>query len=155
MENLARDEMRAQIEQALKKLAPGDYQKNPKAGDFDAFLTRRGPKGEDIAYICDDEMVSVEFGGVGTHWEYNPAEDEEEAEGEDGEAEEPPDPKTIVKGVVQTTLDIATEKVFAAEYRKLHAKVSKLHAASAFEGLKAMKGFKSVSWNGKFDFSGA
>lgn len=151
MEHLARDEMRAQIEQSLKKLAPGDYQKPPQAGDFDAFLIRRGPKGEDIAYFCDDEMVSVEFGGVGTHWEYNPSEDEE-AEDEDGEAAEPPDPKTIVKGVVQTTVDIATEKVFAAEYRKLHAKVSKLHAASAFEGLKAMKAFKSVSWNGKFDF---
>jgi hypothetical protein len=156
MENLARDEMRAQIEQALKKLAPGEYVKTPKAGDFDAFLTRRGPNGEDIAYFCDNEMVSVEFGGVGTHWEYNPAEEEEEAEVEveAGEAEEPPDPKAIVKGVVQTTLEISTEKVFAAEYRKLHAKVSKLHAAPAFEGLKAMKGFKSVSWNGKFDYTG-
>ena len=145
--------MRAQIEQTLKKLAPGDYQKTPKAGDFDAFLLRKGPHGQDIKYFCDDEMVSVEFGGVGTHWEYSPAEEGEEAENEEGGAAEPPDPESIVKGVVQTTLDIATEKVFAAEYRKLHAKVSKLHAASAFEGLKAMKGFRSVSWNGKFDWS--
>ena len=149
--------MRAQIEQALKRSAPGDYQKPSGAGDFDAFLTRRGPKGHDIAYFCDDEMVSVEFGGVGTHWEYNPSDDDEDeaAEDEDGEAAEPPDPKTIVKGVLLTTVDIATERVFAAEYRKLHAKVSKLHAASAFEGLKAMKAFKSVSWNGKFDYAGA
>jgi hypothetical protein len=154
MEHLARDEMRAQIEQALKRSAPGDYQKPPGAGDFDAFLTRRGPKGHDIAYFCDDEMVSVEFGGVGTHWEYNPSEEDADADPEDGAVEEPPDPKTVVKGVVQTTLEIATEKVFAAEYRKLHAKVAKLHAASAFEGLKAMKGFKGVSWNGKFDYVG-
>jgi len=146
--------MRAQIDQALKRSAPGDYQKTPGAGDFDPFLIRKGPKGHDIAYFCDDEMVSVEFGGVGTHWEYNPSEEDADAESEEGETEEPPDPKTVVKGVVQTTLEIVAEKVFAADYRKLHAKVAKLHAAPAFEGLKAMKAFKSVSWSGKFDYTG-
>lgn len=153
MDTPDRDAMRARIEQALRKLAPGDYQKNAGAGDFDPFLIRKGPKGHDLAYFCDEEIASVEFAGVGSHWEYNPSEEDAEA-GEEGEETEPPDPQDIAKAVAQTTLDIVAEKVFAAEYRKLHAKVAKLHPTGAFEGLKAMQGFRGRSWKGTYDWPG-
>lgn len=145
--------MRAQIEQTLRKAAPGSYQKPIKVQDeeFDPFLIRVAPNGREIKYFCDSEMVSVEFGNVGTHIDWNPAEDEVDEDSEEEEAEAP-DPKVVLKMVLQTTLDIVTERVFAAEYRKLHAKVSKLHPAAQFSGLKSMQGFTSRSWDGKYDY---
>jgi hypothetical protein len=152
METPDRDAMRGQIERALRSLAPGDYLKPPSADEFEPFLIRKGPAGADVLYYCDEEIVSVEFAGVGTHWDYNPSEEEAASGGEDDGEAEPPDPADIVKGVVRTTVDIATEKVFAAEYRKLHAKVAKLHPVGAFEGLKAMPGFRGRSWKGTYDW---
>ena len=74
----------------------------------------------------------------------------EEADGEEGLSED--DLKAILKGVVQSTLDIVSEKVFAAEYKKLFARVTVFHPASEFELLKKKKDFTSISWKATYDF---
>jgi hypothetical protein len=168
MERLTRDEMRAKLEEALRALAPGKYEKPDHVEDeeFDAFLFLRGPKGHDIAYFCDEEVVSVEFDPAAKHFEYirddegiadedeDGETDADEDDGEDGEeglSEE--ELKAVLKGVVQITLDITAERVFAAEYKKLFARVSGFHPPSEFASMKARKGFTSVSWNGTYDAS--
>jgi hypothetical protein len=60
------------------------------------------------------------------------------------------DLKALLKGMVQTTLDITQEKVFAAEYKKGFARVARFHSAREYEAVKGMKDFKSLSWKGKY-----
>lgn len=78
--------------------------------------------------------------------------DEEAGSGSKGFGEE--DLRALLKGMVQTTLDIMQEKVFAAEYKKGFARVARFHSAREFEAVKGMKDFRSVSWKGKFDSKG-
>lgn len=87
------------------------------------------------------------------------AEDDDEGEiddDDDGTGEKvftEDDLKALLKGVVQTTLDITSEKIFAAEYKKGFARVARFHSAREFEAVKGMKDFTSVSWKGKYDVS--
>ena len=171
-----RDEMRAHIEKALRAQAPGDYAKPNNVADPEngPFLVLRGHQGKEVLYYCDSEVASVEFGPASKHFDFG-AEDEEDDDiggpegfGENmlgqsmgdsgGEDEEEPEKggfseeelKALLKGVVQTTLDITHEKVFAAEYKKGFARVARFHAAREYEAVKDMKDFKSRSWKGKY-----
>jgi hypothetical protein len=158
--DLSRSDMRARVEKALKTQAPGDYLSVPQAGEFEPFLTLRGPSGLDLQYFCDDEVVSLQFGPASRHFDYSPEEEPEDGEDEDGadfDEDEPEerefteaDLKALLQGVAQATLDIVQEKLFAAEFRKGYARVVKLFPAREFEALKGMKDFKSVSWKGRF-----
>lgn len=74
--------------------------------------------------------------------------DDEEESAKGAFSEE--DLKALLKGIVQTTLDITQEKVFSAEYRKGFARVARFHSIREYDGVKGMKDFKSVSWKGKY-----
>lgn len=177
MKTPTRDEMRAHIEKALRAQAPGDYAKPNNVADPEngPFLVLRGHQGKEVLYYCDSEVASVEYGPASKHFDFG-AEDEE---GDDdiggpkgfeenvlgqsmgdsgGDGEEEPakgsfsaeDLKALLKGMVQTTLDITQEKVFAAEYKKGFARVARFHAAREYAAVKDMKDFKSLSWKGKY-----
>jgi hypothetical protein len=158
--DLSRTDMRARVEKALKAQAPGDYLSAPQAGEFEAFLTLRGPSGTDLQYFCDDEVVSLQFGPASKHFDYSPEdeaegdEDDDGADFDDDEAEDreftEADLKALLNGVAQTTLDIVQEKLFAAEFKKGYARVVKLFPAREFDLHKPMKDFKSVSWKGRY-----
>jgi hypothetical protein len=139
---LTRDEMRDKIEEALRSLAPGPYE---RADDGDVFLTLAGPGGASLDYLCDDSIVHLEFGpGGGDVSEYNTVDED----GADDFTED--DLKEILKGLIQSTLDIVSERVFAASYKTLFARVGGLYPVAEFESLRNKKGFASQSWNGRF-----
>ena len=177
MKTPTREEMRAHIEKALRAQAPGDYARPNNVADPEngPFLVLRGHQGKEVLYYCDSEVASVQFGPASRHFDFG-AEDEEgeddiggpEGFGENmlgrsmgdsgGEDEEEPekgsfsaeDLKALLKGMVQATLEIVQEKVFAAEYKKGFARVARLDAAREFGAVKDMKDFRSQSWNGKY-----
>lgn len=173
-----REEMRAHIEKALRAQAPGDYARPNNVADAEngPFLILRGHHGKEVLYYCDSEVASVEFGPASRHFDFSPEEEEGEDIGgpegfgesmlgqsmgdsgkDEDEEEEKAKPgfseaelKALLKGMVQTTLEIMQEKVFAAEYKKGFARVARFHAPREFESVKGMKDFKSLSWNGKY-----
>lgn len=55
--------------------------------------------------------------------------------------------------MVQSTLDIRSERVFAASYRKLFGTVAGLYPAAEFESIRNKKGSASQSWNGTFNLN--
>lgn len=77
--------------------------------------------------------------------------DDDEDDEPEAQAFTEEDLKTLLKGVVQITLDIMQERVFAAEYKKGFARVARFHAAREFEAVKGMKDFSSLSWKGRYD----
>lgn len=175
-----REEMRAHIEKALRAQAPGDYARPNNVADPEngPFLVLRGYQGKEVLYYCDSEVASVEYGPAARHFDFSVEQEEEEdiggpegfgenmlgqsmgdseADDEEEDEEEPgkgsyseEDLKALLKGMVQATLEITQEKVFAAEYKKGFARVARFHAAREYEGLKGMKDFKSMSWKGKY-----
>jgi hypothetical protein len=78
-------------------------------------------------------------------------EDDDDGEKPEAKAFSEEDLKALLKGVVQITLDIMQERVFAAEYKKGFARVARFHSAREFEAVKGMKDFASMSWKGRFD----
>lgn len=126
-----------------------------------------GSKHFDWAVEEDEEEDDDDIGGpagfgenmlgevVGDSGDAEADEDEDEIDDEDDGREEKAftedDLKTLLKGVVQTTVDIMQEKIFAAEYKKGFARVARFHGAREFDAVKSMKDFMSVSWKGKYD----
>jgi hypothetical protein len=142
---LTRDEMRAKIEEALRALAPGPYQ---RLEDGDVFLTLASPAGALIYYLCDNSIAHLEYGPGGSDIsEFNTTDDD----GKDAFTED--DLKHILKAMVQSTLDIQSERVFAASYKKLFGTVAGLYPAAEFESMRNKKGFASQSWNGTFNLN--
>jgi hypothetical protein len=152
---------------------------NPKDPENDAFLVLRGHHGKEVLFYCDSEVASVQFGPASRHFDFADEDEAAEgddlggpegfgenilgesmgsSEAEDADTDEDgpagsfseDDLQALLKGVVQATLDITQEKVFAAEYKKGFARVARFHAAREFEAVKGMKDFKSVSWKGKY-----
>lgn len=144
------------------------------------FLVLRGYQGKEVLYYCDSEVASVEYGPASKHFDFGAEDEDEgkeddiggpegfgenmlgqsmgDSDGDDEDDEEEPakgsyseeDLKALLKGVVQATLDITQEKVFAAEYKKGFARVARFHAAREYEAVMGMKDFKSKSWKGKY-----
>jgi hypothetical protein len=142
---LTRDEMRAKIEEALRALAPGPYQ---RVDDGDVFLTLAGPNGASIDYLCDESIAHLEYGPGGSDVsELNTTDDD----GEDAFTED--DLKDILKAMVRSTLDILSERVFAASYKNLFGTIAGLYPAAEFESLRNKKGFASQSWNGTYNLN--
>lgn len=147
-----RDEMRARIEEALRALAPGPYERmadmenlaedEPESG---CFLISRGPMGAEITYFCDEDSVRIDFGpGGGGMNHYNTV----NSKGEDNFTED--DLKGILKSIIQDTLDIRAERVFGGYYKVFLLPVGGLYPVSEFETLSKKRGFESVSWNGTY-----
>jgi hypothetical protein len=139
---LTTEEMRARMEEALRALAPGPYERLQDDDGF--FLTLPGPKGISIDYFCDESNIQLEFGPSGAApLEYNTS-------SESGDDFTEGDLKAILADVIRTTLDITSERVFTAVYRNFLVSVGGIHPAEEFETLRKKKGFESASWNGRY-----
>lgn len=85
----------------------------------------------------------------------DPEDEDDEDDGPAAKALSEEELKALLKGVVQTTLDIMQDKIFAAEYKKGFARVARFHSAREFEAVKGMKDYASVSWKGRYDVAKA
>ena len=126
----------------------------PASKHFDLTVEEEDEEEEEIGGPAGfgENMLGESMGG-GDEDDDDFDDDEEDDDDEDepeAQALSEEDLKTLIKGIVQTTLDIQTEKVFAAEYKKGFARVARFHSAREFEAVKGMKDFKSVSWKGKY-----
>jgi hypothetical protein len=148
------EELRSIIEEALRYLIPLPIRK-PAQGE--AFLEIPGPKGAAIELFESDGEIELKFGVGGESFSF--LDDEDDDAGSDGEPlaivdAENPAFKAALKDLAKTVLDIAEEKVFSAQYKKLFLPLGGLFPAADFEKMRGYKRFVSRSWAGKFDQGG-
>jgi len=123
---LTSEELRAQIEAALRALAPAPYQR-VEEGDY--FLSIANPMGKsgDLDFKEIDGQVELEFGPSGTGWEFQLV--------------------SVVRGILDETL-------FSARYKAFILPVGGIFPVSEFETLRKRKKFESLSWKGTYTIKG-
>lgn len=151
--------IRTKVEEALRffvKNLPINKAAHP--AEEEAFLEIPGPNNEPIEFFEREGRVEMSFGFGGESFDFAGilGDDDEDVEGVDtetAEAEVEEDFKDELEALVNATLDVIEESVFAAQYSKLSVQMGGLFPAEDFEAMKGFEGFESVSWNGKYDVS--
>jgi hypothetical protein len=157
--------LRTKIEEALRFFVKLPLRKPASADPSgNVFLEIPGPKGKAIAFSESEGRVDVAFGPGRGSFDFSGSWiEEEDAESEESEAalsveaaeaELEEDFKEELEAMVNLTLDILDESVFAARYLDDGVAMEGLFPSEEFADMKANPGFISLSWKGAFDVPG-